>query len=106
FVSQEDITQHDRSVLSGLRVEDLKTVPVRQMPASKLVPAGAPERMPTTLAPMMAELGDAPFNSPDWMWEPKLDGYRVLVFIDGERVTFRSRRGGMDLNAAFPGLVA
>ena len=38
--------------------------------------------MPAKLAPMLAEIGDAPFNRADWMWEPKLDGYRVLAFID------------------------
>jgi bifunctional non-homologous end joining protein LigD len=106
FVSEIPITEQNRSVLSGLAVEDLKTVPVRQMPASKLVPSGEIETLPAKLAPMMAELGDAPFNHSDWMWEPKLDGYRVLVFIDAGRVTFRSRRGGMDLTSAFPGLVA
>ena len=42
---------------------------------------------------MLAEAGDAPFNHPDWMWEPKLDGYRVLAFIDGQNVNLRSRRG-------------
>ena len=41
--------------------------------------------MPDKLAPMLAEVGDAPFNDPDWMWEPKLDGYRVLAFIDERR---------------------
>ena len=39
------------------------------------------------------------------MWEPKLDGYRVLAFIDDEGVTLRSRRG-LELAATFPQLVA
>ena len=41
--------------------------------------------MPAKLAPMLAEIGDAPFHRADWMWEPKLDGYRVLAFIDETR---------------------
>ena len=32
-------------------------------------------------------------TAPDWMWEPKLDGYRVLAFIDEDGVKLRSRRG-------------
>ena len=40
-------------------------------------------------------------TSADWMWEPKLDGYRVLAFIDGEGVKLRSRRG-LDLARRFP----
>jgi bifunctional non-homologous end joining protein LigD len=61
--------------------------------------------MPATLAPMLAEAGDAPFNRPDWMWEPKLDGYRVLAFIDGQGVKLRSRRG-LELAGKFPRLAA
>ena len=54
---------------------------MRRIPASRLVPTGKIEAMPATLSPMLAESGDAPFNHADWMWEPKLDGYRVLAYI-------------------------
>jgi bifunctional non-homologous end joining protein LigD len=101
-----DIAEHDRSVLSGLTVEDLKRRPVQRLPASRLVPTGKVEPLPKTLAPMLAEIGAAPFSDPDWMWEPKLDGYRALVFMDEKGVRFASRRGGLDLTAAFPKLVA
>ena len=106
FVSDTDITEQDRSVLSGMAVESLKTRPaVERVSASRLVPAGEPEAMPQTLSPMHAEVGDAPFNDPAWMWEPKLDGYRVLAFVDEAGVKLRSRRG-LELTAAFPGLTA
>jgi bifunctional non-homologous end joining protein LigD len=39
------------------------------------------------------------------MWEPKLDGYRALAFIDSKGVQLRSRRG-LDLAKDFPALVA
>ena len=61
--------------------------------------------MPATLAPMHADLADAAFNHPDWMWEPKLDGYRVLALIENEKVRLRTRRG-LDLAADFPKLCA
>src|SRR4029434_4013093 len=35
------------------------------------------------------------------MWEPKLDGYRVLAFIGGGEVKLRSRKG-LELAAVFP----
>jgi len=54
---------------------------------------------------MQAESTDAPFDKPDWLWEPKLDGYRVLAWIDANGVRLRSRRG-LDLTGAFPALVA
>jgi bifunctional non-homologous end joining protein LigD len=54
---------------------------------------------------MLAESRDAVFAGAGWMWEPKLDGYRVLAFVDDKEVKLRSRRG-LDLTAAFPRLVA
>jgi bifunctional non-homologous end joining protein LigD len=105
FTVTTDVTAQNRSVLSGVTVEDLKVVPVQRIPASQLVPSGKIEPMPVTLAPMLAESGDAPFDRADWMWEPKLDGYRVLAFIDGHGVRLRSRRG-LELAAKFPKLAA
>jgi len=105
FVSEADLTAQGRSVLSGVAVEEMKAVPVKRMPAERLVPAGERAPMPKKLAPMLAEIGDAPFRKPDWMWEPKLDGYRVLAFLEDGKVTLRSRRG-LDLTAAFPRLAA
>jgi bifunctional non-homologous end joining protein LigD len=39
------------------------------------------------------------------MWEPKLDGYRVLAFVSADGVKLRSRRG-LELAADFPKLAA
>jgi bifunctional non-homologous end joining protein LigD len=105
FVAEGDITEKNRSVLSGLAVEDLKALPVRRIPASQLVPSGKTERLPIQLPPMLAESRDAPFAGAGWMWEPKLDGYRVLAFIDDKEVKLRSRRG-LELTASFPKLAA
>jgi len=105
FTSQSDVTEQDRSILSGVTVEAVKSVPVRRIPASQLTPAGTIEPMPRSLSPMLAEIGDAVFNHADWIWEPKLDGYRVLVFIGEKDVKMRSRRA-LDLTPAFPRLAA
>jgi bifunctional non-homologous end joining protein LigD len=105
-VSAEDVTAQDRSVLSGAAVDEMKVVPARRIPATRLAPAGAKEKMPADLAPMHAETGDAAFDDPDWTWEPKLDGYRVLAFIGGHGVKLRSRRAGLHLDSAFPRLLA
>ena len=104
FASKDDLTARDRSVLCGATVAEMTAVPVHRIPAERLVPAGKPGPLPEKLAPMHAELGEAAFNSPDWMWEPKLDGYRALAFIDERGARLRSRRG-LDLAADFPRLV-
>ena len=105
FAAKVDVTQQKHSVLSRLTVEDLKVIPAQRMPAARLVPSGESQPMPATLAPMQAELGEAPFNDPDWMWEPKLDGYRALAFLRDGQVTLRSRRG-LELAQDFPRLAA
>ena len=106
FVSTAGISGQNRSVLSGVTVEDLARVPAHQIAAERLAPHGPIETLPKTLSPMHAETANAPFNHVDWMWEPKLDGYRVLAFIDRGSVTLRSRRGGLELAADFPLLCA
>ncbi len=105
FAAPVDVTTRNRSVLSAMAVEDLKVMPAQRIRAAQIVPSGKVVPMPSKLAPMLAETGDAPFNRPDWMWEPKLDGYRVLAFIDEHGVRLRSRRG-LELAPKFPQLAA
>jgi bifunctional non-homologous end joining protein LigD len=105
FVTDIDVATRNRSVLSGVAVEDLKVVPAHRIPAAQLVPCGKVVPMPDKVSPMLAEIGERPFNRPDWTWEPKLDGYRVLAFVDASGVKLRSRRD-LDLTSTFPRLVA
>src|SRR5258706_3998514 len=41
YVSATDVTEQNRSVLSGMAVEDLKVVPTHRTPAARLLPASA-----------------------------------------------------------------
>ncbi|MEO8752522.1 MAG: DNA ligase D [Casimicrobiaceae bacterium] len=104
FVAPAEVTLQKHSVLSGKTVGELKFLPVDRIPAAQLVPAGEVAAMPAPFPPMLAEAGDAPFHRADWMWEPKLDGYRVLAFISDAGVKLRSRRG-LELASKFPRLV-
>jgi bifunctional non-homologous end joining protein LigD len=106
LVDTADVTARGESVLSGMPVDALKRRAARsRIPAAELAPSGPPEPLPAGLAPMLAEGGDAPSTGPDWKFEPKLDGYRVLAFIDRDRVMLRSRRG-LDYSALFPDIAA
>ena len=53
FAAAIDVTAQNRSVLSGVAVEDLKVVPAHRIPASQLVPSGAIEAMPATFDQLM-----------------------------------------------------
>ncbi len=47
--------------------------------------------MPPAPAPMLCTLVDRAFDSPDWIFEPKFDGLRILARFDGRDVTLLSR---------------
>jgi bifunctional non-homologous end joining protein LigD len=38
---------------------------------------------PEFVPPMMAESAKAPFDSPDWIFKIKLDGYRAVTVFEG-----------------------
>ena len=105
FATRADLAAQERSVLSGLTVQDLKAVPAHRIPAARLIPSGKAEPPPAALAPMHALPAEAAFNHADWMWEPKLDGYRALAHLKKGAVALRSRRG-LDLAKDFPRLAA
>jgi bifunctional non-homologous end joining protein LigD len=54
---------------------------------------------------MLATLVDHPFHRPDWVYEEKYDGIRVLAEKDGRRVTLLSRNL-KDRTADFPAIAA
>jgi ATP-dependent DNA ligase len=50
-----------------------------------------PTRFPHPFRPMLAEPGEAPFDGPEWIYEPKWDGIRILAYVQGDRVRLLSR---------------
>ncbi len=59
--------------------------------------------MPHAIRPMLATLVDKPFDSDEWLYEVKWDGYRAVAFLDGRSVRLVSRNQN-DLTAAYPEL--
>jgi ATP-dependent DNA ligase len=57
------------------------------------------------IAPMEARSVDDIPAGPEWQYEPKWDGFRCLVFRDGESVTLQSK-AGKPLTRYFPDVVA
>ncbi|OLC08824.1 MAG: DNA ligase D [Gemmatimonadetes bacterium 13_1_40CM_70_11] len=96
----------EESVLSGVTVEDLKGGRDRAAPIRKeLAKLRAPERVvrAADAEPMLAETREAPFTKAGWLFELKLDGYRVRAAReDGEARLIT--RNGHDIAATFPEL--
>ena len=53
--------------------------------------------------PMLATLAKTPFSQPDWLFEPKWDGYRAICFLQDGVVRFASRNR-KSLTERFPDL--
>ena len=104
FAQANDVLAQPASVLSGLNLDQMTpaSAPPR-LDAGLLAPAGPEEAMPRELAPMLAETAEKPESDPQWRYEPKLDGYRVIAYVRGADVQLKSRRG-LDLTAFFPEL--
>lgn len=58
---------------------------------------------PGWIPPMLATLADAPPRAGQWLYEPKLDGVRALVYASGGRIQLFSRNR-KPLDAAYPEL--
>jgi bifunctional non-homologous end joining protein LigD len=111
--STRDVLEENRSVISGLTLQDLKEGRMPRMggrmgddgaaphPAAK----EAPFPDAKTLRPMLATPVAEPFSRAGWVFEPKLDGVRTLAFVRGGNVDLRSRRGNV-MTVQYPEVVA
>ncbi|MGZ5410791.1 MAG: non-homologous end-joining DNA ligase, partial [Aeromicrobium sp.] len=68
--------------------------------------AGSQEApLPDFVEPMKATSGDKPFDDPDWMFELKLDGYRIEAVVDNGKVRLWTRNK-QDAARYFPDLAS
>jgi bifunctional non-homologous end joining protein LigD len=92
------------SVLSGLTVEDLKQGATPAGPIQELLKQlKAPVRAVNVknVTPMLAETRATPFSREGWVFELKLDGYRLIA--SKERGVARlTSRNGLDYTPTFP----
>ena len=105
--AERDITEEDRSVISGVTIEEIKAgrLPDRALHGAPPNPAALPRvkrgKAPGEAAPMFASPAESAFADPDWIFEPKLDGVRVIGIVREGEVTLRSR-SGLDATAQYP----
>jgi bifunctional non-homologous end joining protein LigD len=62
-------------------------------------------KVPFRVSPMLATLVDAPFARPNWVFEEKYDGVRMLAYKEGTRV-FLISRNAIDRTARYPEIAA
>lgn len=102
FANEADITLKNKSVISGKTLKEIAANPAREWTSKseeqsektrELVTEGSKEDFPKKIVPMNCQLIKKPCDDEDWIYELKLDDYRIIAFEDGKKVTLRSRSG-------------
>lgn len=105
WTNKVDLLTLDRSVLTGRATEEIargwdmndRDHP-RLEPHREKLPL---EKMPKEIKPMRAAVAGKAFDHKDWIFEPKLDGIRVIAYVDGPDVKIITRNG-LDQTSQFP----
>ncbi len=107
-----DPEDYPQSVKSGRTNDEVKenrdalwlsATPAAQAEVDLSAAVEAP--LPAFIEPMNASLATHPFDSPDWLFEVKWDGYRVEAIVRDGTVKMLTRRGN-DAARYFPGLLS
>src|SRR5690606_34935072 len=119
YASKKDITKEEKSVQSGKTLEEVTETSnniygselneekkengeKKKVKSSKsdkqsskdfinLLSKAKKSNIPIGIKPMLATLVDEPFDDPQWLYEIKWDGYRVLGFINKGTIQLLSR---------------
>jgi bifunctional non-homologous end joining protein LigD len=59
-------------------------------------------KLPSFITPMIAKIAEEPFDSPDWIFEVKLDGYWGIAVFDAPEEPHLWSRNGLPLEKKFP----
>ena len=93
-----EILENERSIVSAKQTENTKlnssnkTTVIDTLKQFDLSGANRTP-FPSSFSPMLATLTDEPFDDKNWFFEPKLDGYRIISFINNKSVELKTRNG-------------
>jgi bifunctional non-homologous end joining protein LigD len=106
YVSKKDITKEDKSVISGKTIEEVAATSTNEWQSNrktktttqptqdnveKQIKEGKKAAILKSPSPMLATLDNQPFDSPDWLFEIKWDGYRAIASLNKGKVELVSR---------------
>ena len=95
YSTSNDVTQKNKSVLSGKTLEQVAANPDREWQSHKpskvssnssstnltdLIKAGTKSAIPGNIRPMLCTLTREPFQDEHYLYEQKLDGYRIIAY--------------------------
>lgn len=81
----------EKSVRSGLTVENINATTHLKHDGSIDLGKAPKAPMPKVINPMLASTTNQPFDNPDWLFEIKWDGYRIIALLNRNKVKLLSR---------------
>jgi bifunctional non-homologous end joining protein LigD len=125
YATTKDITKEDRSVLSDKTLEEVKEHPQKEWQSNRakkvadktpaveekanendllaLLQKGKKSKFLSDVKPMLCTLIKEPFDDPDFLYEVKLDGYRIMAYVKNGKVRLASR-SGLDYTPKYPSI--
>ena len=105
YAVEGGISEDQISVQSGLTLVDLQGGRLPSGPAAlAIADMGRDAEAPGVIRPMLASPAEKEFDALNWLFEPKLDGYRLIAQRSAGRVKLVSRNNN-DMTAALPRIV-
>lgn len=126
YASVKEITEKDKSVISHKTLEEVKEHPQKEWKSNKakkkqpkketaidekekvdereilpLLKEGRKTRFLSGIKPMLCNLIKEPFDDPAFLFEVKLDGYRIIAYVNKGKVILSSR-SGLDYTKKYP----
>jgi bifunctional non-homologous end joining protein LigD len=74
---------------------------IKKTTRARKSPAGTKASMPSSIAPMLCTLTREPIDDPDYLYEVKWDGYRIISYVQKGKVRMDSR-SAKDYTARYP----
>lgn len=97
YATTKDITQLDRSAKTDRTIDQIADKDSVEISQKKTA-------IPKRISPMLAVLGNEPFNRNGWIFENKWDGFRAIAQIEKGKVLLYSRNG-LSFNERFASIV-
>jgi bifunctional non-homologous end joining protein LigD len=96
YASPDDILKKDKSVISKVTLEALEKKSAKNKAESekkihKKLSESNNDSEASFIKPMLANTTEKPFDSDDWVFETKYDGYRTIAVINPDKVELFSR---------------
>jgi bifunctional non-homologous end joining protein LigD len=117
----KDITENDKSVVSKKTIDEMsndfgakkwssnrkRSQNIEKKDNNDLqtfISKGRKASMPQYVSPMLCTLTKEPIDDSDYLYEIKWDGYRIISYVNGDKVVLHSR-SGLNYTSKYPNIV-